>query len=86
MKTDSPNADSTVSDTDGFRSAPRDSEQRSLLVNDIRVLCSQLNEAMYKAADEEGMRIEIGIAEQHRLVGPIISYPVVSVRILAEVH
>lgn len=61
-------------------------ERLALLANDIKALVSQLNEAMQKAAQDR-IKIECQVTgELNFASGRSVFYPVVSVRILAEVQ
>jgi hypothetical protein len=61
-------------------------ERQAMIVNDCRVLCSQMNEAMRRAA-EEGLEIEMRSGSCLSLEGPVIPpYPEISIRVLSEVQ
>jgi hypothetical protein len=61
-------------------------EQRALLVNDIKVLVSQLNECMERAA-ERGLDLEVEAQRGLRMkAGKALGVTVLSVRVLAEVR
>ncbi len=62
-----------------------ETESQAMTANDLRVLVSQLNEAVKKAA-EKGLRIEIQASSVIDVKGTATLYPLVSVRVLAEVQ
>lgn len=63
---------------------PETSEQQALAANDIRVLVSQLNEAIQNGA-AQGLRVEINVSGCVDVKGPATYYSIVSARILTEV-
>lgn len=60
-------------------------DSASLIANDIVVLVAQLNEAINKAA-QKGLRVEIDCSNIVDVKGLATYYPVVSAKILAEIH
>lgn len=60
-------------------------ENQSMLANDLRVLVSELNSAIQRAADR-GLKVTIQAQEVLDTRTKISKYPEVSIRILAEVQ
>ena len=60
-------------------------EFQALIANDIRVLASQLNDAAKRAA-EQGLKVQIEVSAVLDVKGIATSYPVLSVRVQAEVR
>lgn len=66
-------------------SAESENESAALAANDIRVLVSQLNESIQRAA-AKGMEIEIDASVVLQVKGGVMHFPEVTVRILAPVR
>jgi hypothetical protein len=60
-------------------------EHRPLLVNDIRVLTSELNERIKEAA-RQGLKVELTVTSVLEIQPQAVLCPVLAVRVLAEVH
>ena len=60
-------------------------ESQALLANDIRVLVEQLNGTIKRGA-EQGLKIQIEASNTLDVKSIATSYPVLSVRVQAEVH
>jgi hypothetical protein len=60
-------------------------ERQALLANDIRVLVSQLNDAINSAAEQQ-MKIVISVAQRLEIQDDKLSYPVLSAQIYGEIE
>lgn len=60
-------------------------ENQALAANDVRVLVSQLNEAIQRAAANR-LRVAIDVSAYVDVKGPATCYPVVAARLFAEIE
>jgi hypothetical protein len=61
-----------------------DRERQAMIANDVRVLVSELNEKI-KQASKQGLRVEVDDNYRLEFKAGVCGYPVISVRVLAEV-